>query len=316
MTTEMVPAQSAGSRPVSLAPRSFEEAVRFAELVAVSSFAPAAFKGKPGDILIAVQMGAEVGLHPLQAIQNIAVINGKPCMYGDALLGCVQASGLLESINETGDEKHAVCTVKRKGDPNPKSSEFTMEDAKRAGLVGKQGPWQTYPKRMLQMRARGFALRDGFADVLKGLITREEAEDMPVKTVQIHVREAEIMPKERAASIPPAPQDVPLVIAEAVQPVAEETIPPPPAEAKPAPAKSVQDIPVTKAFNGKPEDGERMLTEEESKRIFVAAKKAGGGWADIIKPIINEMGYKHTSKIPLKALDAVLAEIEGLGGGQ
>jgi hypothetical protein len=58
-------------------------------------------------------------------------------------------------------------------------SRFSVEDAKRAGLWGKQGPWTAYPKRMLSMRARGFAIRDCFADVLKGLITAEEAQDYP-----------------------------------------------------------------------------------------------------------------------------------------
>ncbi len=56
---------------------------------------------------------------------------------------------------------------------------LTHKDAKRAGLWGKGGPWTAYPKRMLQMRARGFALRDAFPDVLKGMISVEEAQDYP-----------------------------------------------------------------------------------------------------------------------------------------
>jgi len=57
-----------------------------------------------------------------------------------------------------------------------------VEDAKRAGLWAKQGPWTAYPKRMMQMRARGFALRDAFPDVLKGMITAEEAQDYQEET--------------------------------------------------------------------------------------------------------------------------------------
>jgi hypothetical protein len=56
---------------------------------------------------------------------------------------------------------------------------FNMEDAKKAGLAGKQGPWQTAPKRMLQMRARAFAARDLFADALKGIKSVEELRDYP-----------------------------------------------------------------------------------------------------------------------------------------
>ncbi len=54
---------------------------------------------------------------------------------------------------------------------------ISKEDAKKAGLWGKAGPWSQYPKRMLQMRARSFALRDKFADALSGLIMAEEAQD-------------------------------------------------------------------------------------------------------------------------------------------
>jgi hypothetical protein len=72
----------------------------------------------------------------------------------------------------------AVCVAKRKG-RKPVTARFSVEDAKRAGLWGKQGPWSAYPKRMMQMRARGFALRDAFPDVLKGMITAEEAQDYP-----------------------------------------------------------------------------------------------------------------------------------------
>jgi hypothetical protein len=74
----------------------------------------------------------------------------------------------------------AVCIAKRRG-RTPVTVRFSVEDAKRAGLWGKQGPWTQYPKRMMAMRARGFALRDAFADVLKGLITAEEAQDYPTE---------------------------------------------------------------------------------------------------------------------------------------
>src|SRR3546814_4979258 len=55
-----------------------------------------------------------------------------------------------------------------------------MDDAKKAGRAGKQGPWSQYPQRMRQMRARAWAMRDGFADVLKGIGIAEEVRDFPV----------------------------------------------------------------------------------------------------------------------------------------
>ena len=165
------------------APTTLDEAMRFSEMLAKSSMVPKQYQNKPEDVLVAVQWGKELGLAPLQALQNIACINGKPSVYGDAALALVQASQLCEGIDEHIEGEGttnpvAICIAKRRG-RNPVVSRFSVEDAKRAGLWGKQGPWQSYPKRMLAMRARGFALRDAFPDVLKGLITVEEAQDYP-----------------------------------------------------------------------------------------------------------------------------------------
>ena len=164
------------------APTTITEAIQFSEMLAKSQMVPKAYQNKPEDIMVAIQWGYEIGLAPLQALQNISVINGKPSVYGDAAMALVQASPVCETIDEhiegEGANLTAVCVAKRKG-RNPVIARFSIEDAKRAGLWGKQGPWQAYPKRMLQMRARGFALRDAFPDVLKGLITAEEAQDYP-----------------------------------------------------------------------------------------------------------------------------------------
>lgn len=169
-----------GKSGFSLAPQSLDEAMRFADTMAKSSIVPKDYQGNPGNILVAVQWGAEIGLPPLQAMQNIAVVNGRPSIWGDAMIALVKGSGLLESITEEIDDGQATCTVQRRAEP-PVSRTFTMEDAKRAGLAGKQGPWSQYPKRMLQMRARSWALRDVFPDVLKGVYIAEEARDMPAE---------------------------------------------------------------------------------------------------------------------------------------
>lgn len=164
----------------SLTPQTLDEAMQFAGMMSKSSIVPKDYQGNPGNVLVAVQWGMELGLQPLQAMQNIAVINGRPSIWGDAMLAIVRGSGLLESIKEDISETGAVCTIKRRGE-DAVSREFTIEDAKRAGLYGKQGPWQQHPKRMMQMRARAFALRDVFPDVLRGVNIAEEARDMPVE---------------------------------------------------------------------------------------------------------------------------------------
>lgn len=161
-----------------LSPRNFEEAWRLANLMAESEMVPKDFKMKPGNCLIAVQWGAEIGLKAMQAVQNIAIINGRPSLWGDVMLALVRANPLCEYVVETPTASGCVCRVKRRGEPE-QSREFTVEDAREAGLLNKDGPWKQYRKRMLQMRARGWALRDVFTDVLRGLSMAEEAMDMP-----------------------------------------------------------------------------------------------------------------------------------------
>ena len=164
-----------------LALASLDDAFRFSKMVAASEFAPKDFRGKPESCLLAIQHGSEVGLSPMQSLQSIAVINGRPTIWGDAALALVQASPSCEYVREfiegEGDKMVAVCEVKRKGYPHPTCVKFSVEDAKKAGLWGKSGPWSQYSSRMLALRARGFALRNAFADALRGLITSEEAQD-------------------------------------------------------------------------------------------------------------------------------------------
>jgi len=163
--------------------------IKMAEMMAQSGCVPdlytAGFKGKSlgaaaGAILVAIQMGRELGLTPAMALQGIAVINGRPSVWGDAMIGLVRQSSLCEYIKEefNHDTMTATCTAKRVGEP-AQSREFSAHDAETAGLWGrnKPSPWACYPKVMLKHRARGFCLRDLFADVLKGLSLAEEIED-------------------------------------------------------------------------------------------------------------------------------------------
>jgi len=178
MTTELSTHRAGG-----LALASFDDAFRFATMVAKSDFAPKDFKGKPESCLLAIQHGSEVGLSPMQSLQSIACINGRPSVWGDAALALVMGSPVCEYVRERvegdGDAMVAICEAKRRNYPEPTVVRFTVADAKKASLWGKAGPWTQYSKRMLQLRARGFALRDAFPDVLKGLITAEEAQDYP-----------------------------------------------------------------------------------------------------------------------------------------
>jgi hypothetical protein len=195
-----------GSHGVRL--QSLEDLYRFAEAVSRTPFAPKDFR-TPEAIMIAVQYGLEVGLTPMQSLQSIAVVNGRPSLYGDALVAVVRASGLVEEFEESiegeGDNRVAVCRVKRRG-MKAREARFSVTDAKTAGLWGKRSsngnptPWVTYPERMLAMRARGFALRDEFADVLRGLIAYEEAADIPAPNAPVAPFPVEV-PTETPADV-------------------------------------------------------------------------------------------------------------------
>ena len=167
----------------SLVPKSLGEAMEFATILAKSDLVPKDYKGKPGNVLVAVQMGLDLGVSPMQAIQNIAVINGRPCIWGDLQLAIVKAHPECVDIIEVFDKDLmiATCTTKRKG-KTPVIRQFSQKEAEKANLWKKDGPWTNYPERMLQMRARSFALRDSFPDALKGIHQGEEVQDIPLQT--------------------------------------------------------------------------------------------------------------------------------------
>lgn len=200
---------------------SLAEMKSFAVDVVNSGLAPRDFK-TPESVLVAMQHGMEVGLTPMAALQSIAVINGRPTLYGDGLMAVARSHPSCVDIIETfergeNDEAmRAVCEVQRKSQV-PVIRTFSVDDAKKAQLWKKAGPWTTYPKRMLQMRARAFAIRDAFADALKGIRCAEEELDIPPRRVEARVVSSEI--------VLPGEDPAPLQIAENV-----ETPAAPPAE--------------------------------------------------------------------------------------
>lgn len=177
--SDLVPIKAASG----LVPTTMAEVMELSELMAKSEMVPKIYQNKPGNVVVAILAGHPLGLNPFAACQSFAVINGTPSLFGDALLGIVKGSGLLPSIKESisDDGQVATCYITRRGE-DPVCRTFTMDEAKKAGLLSKPGPWQAYPKRMLQMRARAFALRDVFPDVLRGVGLAEEQEDVAVAT--------------------------------------------------------------------------------------------------------------------------------------
>jgi hypothetical protein len=175
-------------QPVTFAPRTLKEAIEFATLIADSGMVPKDFAGRPGAIVVAIQMGMEVGLLPIQALQSVCVINNRPTLWGDGALAIIKGHPDFVSIEENDIEtikknNKATCIIKRRGQPDVKAT-FGQDDAATAGLWKKAGPWTTAPFRMMQMRARAFAMRDQFPDALKGIKTVEEVRDYPGETIE------------------------------------------------------------------------------------------------------------------------------------
>ena len=150
---------------------------------------PAHYKGDPYKIFAALMLGDELGLKPMQALRSIFVVNGKPALYGDAQLGLAMNTGELEDIKEFFDnENNAHCIVKRRG-YSAVERIYTQEDKKHNANNG-NAVWKAHERRMMQMRARAFALRDSFADILSGIYHDTEIDEIR--------QEKDITPHENA----------------------------------------------------------------------------------------------------------------------
>lgn len=176
VTNELFEMQS-GSKIAAIIPSNFTDILNMSEVFFQSGMAPASLNSA-SKIAVAIQYGLEVGLPPMQALQNIAVVNGRPCLWGDALPALMYKHGhsLDEIIEGEGDSMIATCALTRGDTGQVIKKSFSMKQAKKAGLAGK-GVWSKYPERMLQMRARGFAVRDGASDAMVGLAVAEEVQD-------------------------------------------------------------------------------------------------------------------------------------------
>ena len=185
-----------------VAPTNIEEGWRLAQFIAQSELVPKGYRGRPADVLVAIQYGMEVGLPPMAALHSIYVTNGRPSLWGDGFLAVIMASPAYKDHDEyymvnnvrqefltaadmTKDDTMAVSTFWRADNPRPRTATFSIAKAKKAGLWTKEGPWQNYPDRMLKFRARGFAGHDAFPDVLRGIRTAEEVIDMGVDTIDV-----------------------------------------------------------------------------------------------------------------------------------
>lgn len=209
---------SSGGAIRAIVPQTIEEVFRLSQGIAASGLAPRGMD-KPEQITVAIMTGLEIGLPPMFAIQKIAVINGRPSIWGDAVPALLWSRGfkLREWLEGTGDDRIAHCEVSR---PDGEKIErtFSVAKAKKAGLWGKAGPWTQHDERMLQMRARGFACRDGAADAMSGLYLAEEINqpmrDVTPASAPLEIPEIPDVPSVAEESQAPATDDEPIADAD------------------------------------------------------------------------------------------------------
>lgn len=208
---EKTGSMQSGGKVKAIVPQNIEEAFRMADAIFMSGMFPESYAadserrtgrqmlGGPdrvattSRIMVGIQKAMEVGLPPISGLSAIYIVNNRPTIYGDGIPALLYSSGKVTKFKEWSegewgkDDYVCKCLIQRNDMEDPIEREFSWADAKKAGLTGKTGPWTTHPKRQLQMRARGFAARDGAADILNGLGIYEEVMDIPEKSVAVDI---------------------------------------------------------------------------------------------------------------------------------
>ena len=281
-------------------PQNLTELKAYSKDISSSQLVPQSMRGKPADIMLAITLGKELGLSTVQSLQSVAIINGKPTIFGDAALALVLGSGLCEDIVETVEDGVATCRGKRKGMESHQSRTFSIEDAKRAKLWGKRGPWSDYPMIMLKHRARGQLLRDLWADCLRGTITTEEARDYPT---------------ENPAALPPLPRDTVTVTA---MPAQESRQEPNDDEAEAAARVTADGFPELQATDAEvveptvepvEQKPTGVITKAQVTKVQTAIRAAGLDYKELKPKILESYGIESLTELPKAHLDDLLDRV-------
>ena len=162
-------------------------------------------KGPAGAYAI-IQYGYELGLGPMTSLQNINLIQGKPAANGQTMLSLAMSRGVTFQVQEENSER---CTIKFKRNDMEYISTFTLEDAKRAGLTGKDN-WKNWPTEMLYWRSVAKGVRRIAPEAIMGLYTPEEL---------THGEKTEFTVQQPASVSEPEPPQEPVQEAEYAEPL-------------------------------------------------------------------------------------------------
>lgn len=168
-----------------------------AELLAESDIVPAAYKDKPANCLIAIELAIRMGSSPMLIMQSLDLIHGKPAWKAAFLIATVNVCGRFSPLRyrytgERGKKSWgciAVATELATGEIL-EGTEITIEMADAEGWSTKNGSkWRTMPQQMLAYRAASFWTRLYCPEVSMGLHTTDEREE--IETVGVTIREAD-----------------------------------------------------------------------------------------------------------------------------
>lgn len=145
------------------------EKQQYATLLADASLLPKQYQRQPANVLLAIELGESLAIPPIQAINEVHVIEGKPSASANLIGGLVRRAGHMLRVRADRDALTATAQIVRHDDPDfTFEVTWTMEDAKRAGVLGKNN-WKNFPLAMLKARAITEVAREACPEALMGI---------------------------------------------------------------------------------------------------------------------------------------------------
>lgn len=263
-------------------------AMQLADQLAKSSLIPTALRGKPADVLVILMKGQELGLSPIQSLSEVSVIEGKPSSSAALKVAlCVRRPDICEYFRMTeSTATKATYETKRAGN-EPVSLSWTIEQAKTAGLTGKQN-WQRHPDAMLRARCSSALATAVYPDLVQGLMTFDEADEIPGSRINGQ--------SERDIT-PPAPL------------AASRT-----EEVKAKLKEQLAALPATITVSVEPTPEELAMPYERIKALGLKYGKSGDAMKSIVKGATN--GKTSKSALTDADVDAVEAALKVLSAAQ
>lgn len=160
-----------------------QNAWKTATMISKSALVPDSYRNSPENCLVAIDLANRQGLSPMMVMQNLYVVKGKPAWSGSfcaaAINGCGKFTALeYVFVEEGGGGCYARATRLSNGSVCV-SDTITMKMAKDEGWLDKGGSkWKTMPRQMMMYRAASFFARAHCPEVLLGIQTVEEVQDV------------------------------------------------------------------------------------------------------------------------------------------